>query len=379
VAVVGFGWMGRAHTQAYDRVLHHFPELPVRPQLLAVVDDEPGRALRAAGQFGFAVMASDWREITADPQVDAVSITAPNYLHRQIGVAMARAGKHIWIEKPAGLGASDTMAIADAVHEAGVQGAVGFNYRNAPAVMAARDMITSGELGSVTHARFQLFSDYAAHPDGALSWRFERGRGGSGVLGDLASHGADLAWFLLGEIGSVMAEAAIFIPERARPAGATTGHARAQGGPMGAVENEDYVACLLRMTSGARAVLEASRVSVGEQNAYGFAVHGTKGALFWDFRRMGELKVSVGTEYQDQPTCTVFVGPSHGSFGAFQPGSAISMSYDDLKVIEAYHFLRSVVEAKPYGATLGDAVRSALVLDAMAESARTGTWAVPGT
>jgi predicted dehydrogenase len=133
------------------------------------------------------------------------------------------------------------------------------------------------------------------------------------------------------------------------------------------------------MTSGARAVLEASRVSVGEQNAYGFAVHGTKGALFWDFRRMGELKVSVGTEYQDQPTCTVFVGPSHGSFGAFQPGSAISMSYDDLKVIEAYHFLRSVVEAKPYGATLGDAVRSALVLDAMAESARTGTWAVPGT
>ena len=255
-----------------------------------------------------------------------------------------------------------------------MQGAVGFNYRNAPAVAAARELIAAGSSAPITHARFRLFSDYAAHPEGALSWRFERERGGSGVLGDLASHGVDLARYLLGDIDSLVADTAIFLPERARPTGATAGHARATGGEMGPVENEDYVSSLLRFASGARGVLEASRVAVGEQNNYGFEIHGTKGAVFWDFRRMGELGVSLGTAYQDQPVSTVYVGPAHGDYAAFQPGSANSMGYDDLKVIEAYHFLRSIADGKPHGATLDDAVRSATALDAMAPRAATGGW-----
>ncbi|MEV5437100.1 Gfo/Idh/MocA family oxidoreductase [Streptomyces sp. NPDC052682] len=374
VAVVGFGWMGRVHTQAYARVAHHYPLLPLRPELVAVAEEVPGRAEEAAVQFGFASTTRDWREVAADPRVRAVSITAPNFLHREIGVAMAEAGKHIWIEKPVGLSLEDARAVADAVARAGVQGAVGFNYRNAPAVEAARDLIASGEIGTVTHVRIRLFSDYAAHPEGALTWRYERERGGSGVLGDLASHGADLARFLLGDIASLTADTAIFLPERARPAGATAGHARASGGELGPVENEDYVGCLLRFASGARGVLEACRVSVGEQNSYGFEVHGTKGAVFWDFRRMNELAVSRGTTYQDQPVSTVYVGPGHGEFAAFQPGAANAMGYDDLKVIEAYRFLRSIAEGAAYGATLADAVHSAAVLDAMSRSAESGAW-----
>jgi predicted dehydrogenase len=375
VAVVGFGWMGRVHTQAYARVLHHFPHLAVRPELVTVAEEVPGRAEEAAAQFGFAGTTRDWRDVAADPRVHAVSITAPNFLHREIGVAMAEAGKHIWIEKPVGLTAEDARAVADAVAKAGVQGAVGFNYRNAPAVETARDMIASGEIGAVTHARIRLFSDYAAHPEGALTWRYERERGGSGVLGDLASHGVDLARFLLGDIEALTADTAVFVPERARPTGAAAaGHTRAAGGGMGPVENEDYVSCLLRFTSGARGVLEACRVSVGEQNNYGFEIHGTKGAVFWDFRRMGELGVSRGTSYQDQPVSTLYVGPGHGEYAAFQPGAANSMGYDDLKVIEAHRFLRSIVEGKPYGATLADAVHSAAALDAMTRSAERGTW-----
>ena len=149
---------------------------------------------------------------------------------------------------------------------------------------------------------------------------------------------------------------------------------RAAGGELGPVENEDYVSCLLRFASGARGVLEASRVSVGEQNNYGFEIHGTKGAVFWDFRRMGELGVSTGTAYQDQPVSTVFAGPGDGDYAAFQPGSATAMGYDDLKVIEAYNFLRSVAEGTAHGATLGDAVRSAAALDAMLSSAERGEW-----
>ncbi|MFF6947237.1 Gfo/Idh/MocA family protein [Streptomyces iakyrus] len=375
VAVVGFGWMGRVHTQAYARVRHHYPRLPLVPELVTVAEEVPGRAEEAAAQFGFASTARDWREVAADPRVKAVSITAPNFLHREIGVAMAEAGKHIWIEKPVGLTAEDARAVADAVAAAGVQGTVGFNYRNAPAVEAARELIASGEIGAVTHVRVRLFSDYAAHPEGALTWRYERERGGSGVLGDLASHGVDLARFLLGDITSLAADTAVFLPERARPAGATAGHSRAAGGELGPVENEDYVSCLLRFASGARGVLEACRVSVGEQNNYGFEVHGTKGAVFWDFRRMNELGVSRGTTYQDQSVTTVYVGPGHGEFAAFQPGAANAMGYDDLKVIEAYRFLTSVAEGTPHGATLTDAVHSAAALDAMARSAQSGSWA----
>ena len=373
VAVVGFGWMGRVHTQAYARVAHHYPALPLRPELVTVVEDVPGRAEEAAARFGFASTTRDWREVAADPRVRAVSITAPNFLHREIGVAMAEAGKHIWIEKPVGLTAEDARAVADAAAKAGVQSAVGFNYRNAPAVETARDLIAAGEIGAVTHVRIRLFSDYAAHPQSALTWRYERERGGSGVLGDLASHGADLARFLLGDIASLTADTAIFVPERARPTAATAGHTLATG-ELGPVENEDYVNCLLRFASGARGVLEACRVSVGEQNNYGFEVHGSKGAVFWDFRRMGELGVSRGTSYQDQPVSTVYVGPGDGEFGAFQPGAANAMGYDDLKVVEAYRFLRSVAEDTPHGATLDDAVRSAAVLDAMTRSARSGAW-----
>jgi predicted dehydrogenase len=374
VAVVGFGWMGRVHTQAYARVLHHFPHLALRPEPVAVADEVPGRAERAAAQYGFATATRDWREIAADPRVAAVSVTAPNFLHREIGTAMAAAGKHLWLEKPVGLTAQDARAVADAVAEAGVRATVGFNYRNAPAVEYARALIADGGIGAVTHVRIRLFSDYAAHPDAALTWRYERERGGSGVLGDLASHGVDLARFLLGEIDALVADTAVFVPERTRPAGATAGHARAGGGERGPVENEDYVNCLLRFASGARGVLEACRVSVGEQNAYGFEVHGTEGALFWDFRRMGELGVCRGTGYQDQPVSTVHVGPGHGEYAAFQPGAANAMGYDDLKVIEAYGFLRSVAEGRDHGATVTDAVRSARALDAMVRSAAGEGW-----
>jgi predicted dehydrogenase len=144
------------------------------------------------------------------------------------------------------------------------------------------------------------------------------------------------------------------------------------------VENEDYLAALLRCADGARIVLESSRVSVAEQNTYGFQLHGTHGALAWDFRRMGELQVSVGDAFQDQSYETVYVGRGAGDFGAFQPGAGIAMGYDDLKVVELERHLRSVADGVPHGPTVDDAVRSARALDAMSESARTGRWVALG-
>ncbi|MFD2091029.1 Gfo/Idh/MocA family protein [Blastococcus deserti] len=377
VGVIGFGWMGRVHAQAYARVRHHFPGLRLVPELVVVADEVPGRAEEAAEQFGFATAVRDWRDVLADPRVQAVSVTAPNWLHREIGVTVAEAGRHLWIEKPVGLTADDARAVADAARAAGVRSAVGFNYRNAPAVALARETVVSGGIGRVTHARFYFLSDYAASPDGALTWRYERARGGNGVLGDLASHAVDLVRFLLGDIASVVADTAVFLPERARPTSATAGHSLVVGGEKGAVENDDYVSALLRMASGARVALEASRVAVGEQNTYGFVVHGTAGTVSWDFRRMGELGVSQGGRHQDQPVTTVFVGPGAGHFAAFQPGAGIPMSYDDLKVVEARNFLSSIASGRPEGADLDDAVVAAVTLDALAASSERGSWLAP--
>jgi predicted dehydrogenase len=251
---------------------------------------------------------------------------------------------------------------------------VGFNYRNAPAVEHARNLIADGAVGRVTNASFRLFADYAAHPLGGLSWRFERAHGGNGVLGDLASHGVDLARFLLGEIDHVVADSATFIPSRPMPFGTGSHYSITEDGERGDVENEDYLGCLLRFASGARGSLESSRVSVGDQCTYGFTVHGTKGSLTWDFRRMGELLVSTGEAYLNQPTTTLFVGPSHGDFANFQPGAAIAMGYDDLKVIEAANFLTSIADGKPTGPTIADALAMARVLDAIEESAASRAW-----
>ena len=377
VGIIGFGWMGRVHAQAYARVRHHYPQSTRFPELMGIADEVPGRAAEAARQFGAPVVQTDWRALCDDPGISALSVTAPNFLHREIGTAVVDAGKHLWIEKPVGLDASDALAVARAAEARGVQTAVGFNYRNAPAVSAARALIAAGELGEITHARCYFLSDYAAHPDGALTWRYQRARGGNGVLGDLASHAVDLVWYLLGDIASVMADTAVFIPQRPLPDAATRGHQLAAGGTRAAVENEDHVFAMLRMASGARCSVEASRVAVGEQNAYGFEIHGTRGFVGWDFRRIGELRVGTGSAFQDQAVSTRYVGPGDGEYAAFQPGSAIAFGYDDLKVIEAQRFVESIETGRPIGATIWDAVRAARVIEAIGDSARTGAWVTP--
>ncbi|MDT0260592.1 Gfo/Idh/MocA family protein [Jatrophihabitans lederbergiae] len=386
VAVLGFGWMGHAHSRAYARVRQHFPDLGLTPRLVLVAEPDSGRGEDARERYGFADWTPDWRQVLADDRVEAVSVTAPNFLHREIAVAVAAAGKHLWIEKPVGLSAEDAQAVAEAVRRNRVQTSVGFNYRNAPAVAHARELIATGQLGKVTDAAFRLLSDYAAHPLGALSWRFERAQGGAGVLGDLVSHGVDLVRHLLGDIDTLVADTATFIAERPRPDGLASHFAVAESGVLGPVENEDYLSCLLRLRGGARASLRASRVAVGEQNNYGFEIHGTRGSVSWDFRRMGELAVCVGGNYANQPSSTLYVGPAHGDFGAFQPGAGVAMGYDDLKVIEAAGFLRAIAgsgvapggggtsESRSSHATIEDAVQSALALEAMVRSQHTGQW-----
>lgn len=377
VGIIGAGWMGHVHARAYQRLAQHWPALAPRPRVVAVADASAQAAADFASAHGDPTTYSDWRELLEDPAIGAVSVAAPNFLHREIGVAVAEAGKHLWIEKPVGLTAGDATAVRDAVAAAGVVGCVGFNYRHVPAVARARRLIAGGAIGRPTHARVQLLTDYAAHPGSPLSWRYAVDRGGHGVLGDLASHGVDLLRFLLGDIASLTAQTAIFIPRR--PVSDSQSHYSVldvgqPGLTFGEVENEDYVIALVRMASGVLSVCEANRAAVGEQNNYAVEVHGTQGLVRWDFRRPGELQASAGDHYAGQPTSTVYSEPGDGEYAAFQPGAGIAMGYDDTKVIEARTFVRAIAGELIELATVDDAVASASALDAMVISHRTGEW-----
>ncbi|WP_392544616.1 Gfo/Idh/MocA family protein [Oryzobacter telluris] len=382
VGVIGAGWMGHVHARAYGRLTQHWPDLPLRPRVAAVADSSPAAASAFARAHGEEVTEyADWRDLVADPSVEAVSVTAPNAMHREIGVAVAEAGKHLWIEKPVGLTAKDALAVRDAVAAAGVVGCVGFNYRHVPAVARARRLVASGAIGTPTHARVQLFTDYAAHPGSPLSWRYAVARGGHGVLGDLASHGVDLLRFVLGDVVAVTAQTSITIPRR--PVADAQGHYSVLDVDdpdltFGEVENEDYVVAILRMASGVIGVCEADRAAVGEQNNYALEVHGSAGLVRWDFRRPGELQVSSGTQYAGQATTTVFSEPGDGEYAAFQPGAGIAMGYDDTKVVEAMNFVRAVAGEAAELATLDDAVASGRALDAMVQSQDNGEWVQVG-
>lgn len=375
VGIVGLGWMGQVHARALSRLTQHYTDSPLRPRLIAVADTaDDDRTERAAQAFGFEHQLTDWRELVTRDDVDLVCVTGPNFIHRDVAVAAAEAGKHLWVEKPAGRNAAETAEIVAAVDAAGVQTAAGFNYRNAPAVELARELVATGRLGTVEHTSVRFVSDYAAHPEGALSWRFQNEFAGSGVLGDLVSHAADLVRYVVADIDELVVDRATFIGQRPQAIGAASHFSRGGDGPLLDVENEDYVAALLRFVGGSRGTLESSRVAVGEQCTYGIEVHGTAGALKWDFRRMGELQLCLDQDYQDASFTTHFVSVGDGELAAFQPGTGIAMSYDDLKVIEARRLVQSIADGKPHGATIHDALVAARTVDAMTVSADERKW-----
>ena len=373
IGLISVGWMGRAHSRAYRNVNEHYPELPVRPQLVVAADVVEANRAEAVELLGYERAVADYREVLADPRVAAVSICAPNFLHHEVALAAAEAGKPFWIEKPMGRGLAESDAIARAAEKAGVVTAVGFNYRNPPAIAKARELIASGRLGRVTNVRVSFLADYSSNPDGALMWRFVRERAGSGVYGDLLSHGFDLATYLVGPIREVTAAQDTYITARPKLTGTAIGHNATATGEPGPVENEDYAAVLARFENGALGVFESSRIAVGPRAEYVVEVYGTEGSLRWDFQRLNELQLAVRGE-RDYGYTTLYAQPGDGDFARFQPGGGTSMGFDDLKTIEAAQFLRSVAEGVQHGPSAADGRAAAAIADAAERSGRLRTW-----
>jgi predicted dehydrogenase len=388
VGLISVGWMGKLHSRAYQALPSVYPELGLRPRLVHAADTAADRVAYAREVLGYERGGADYRAVLADPDVDVVSICAPNVLHREIGVAAAEAGKHFWIEKPVGREARETGEVAAAARAAGVTTSIGFNYRHAPAVEHARELVAEGALGRITNVRAVFFAGYAAEPKGALSWRFKRELAGSGALGDLLSHVVDLVSYLVAPIAEVSALTSTVYDQRPiLPMGSATHFAVIEDGELGQVENDDYAATLVRFAPGAAGpgavgTLEASRTIVGPQCGLGFELYGTDGSLAWDFERMNELRVCLGRGGPHQGYTTVLANSHLGDYAQFQPGPGIAMGYDDLKVVEAKKFLVAMAGGERRNATIEDAHAVAEVIAAADASAADGSWrkvpTVPG-
>jgi predicted dehydrogenase len=381
VGLISVGWMGQLHSRAYLAVPTVYPELGVQPRLVHAADTAEGRAAYARDVLGYERVDSDYREVLADHDVDVVSICAPNFLHREMGVAAAEAGKPFWIEKPVGRGVRETADVAAAAAAAGVVTSVGFNYRHVPAVEHLRTLVADGALGRITNLRAVFFTGYANEPRGALSWRFRREYAGSGALGDLLSHVVDLMQYVVGPITDVTALTQTFHPERPVLAMGSGTHFAVIDDPaaeMGTVENDDYVSMLARFSprggTGAVGTLEASRIVVGPQCGLAFEIYGTNGSASWDFERMNELQLCTGRGSPHQGYTTVLGNAAFGDYARFQPGPGVAMGYDDLKVIEARKFLQAVSGGEQHLATVHDAHAVAEVLSAAELSAASGGW-----
>ena len=376
IGVISLGWMGRLHARSYRAIAERFPELGVAPRLVAAADPVDQVRQEAVDSLGFERAYADYHDLLADPEVEAVSICAPNFLHHEMALAAVEAGRPFWIEKPMGVSAEQSREIARAAEKAGLATAVGFNYRHTPAIEYLRSLVRGGELGRITNVRVWFIADYNSSPLGPLTWRASRKRAGAGVVCDLMSHGADLAQYVVGRIASVTAITDTFITERPIPITTGIGHSGFEiGDEVGPVENEDYVGMLVRFDGGVVGTMESSRVSVGPRAEYVVEVYGTGGSARWNFERLNELQVCTTADAGPVHGYTrAMAGPDWGEWSRYQPAIGTSMGFDDLKSVEAAQFLRSVLTGEQRAPSAADAWCAAEVDEAVVASAADSGW-----
>jgi predicted dehydrogenase len=377
IGVVGFGWMGQAHSRSAARIASLFPERVFDTALVVCGDNVAERREQAVSGVGFREAVEDWRAVVDHPDVDVVYVTAPNMMHEEIAIAAAVAGKAVFCEKPVGGTPDQTVRIEAAARRAGVITGVGYNYRWAPLVQHAKALIESGRLGEITNYRGRFFSMYGADPMGLLSWRFLVDEAGYGVSSDILSHAVDLAHMLLGPITEVSGTRETFIRERPLPKAGGTHYDRGQpGDPTGEVTNEDYAAAMVRFANGARGTFESSRAIIGPESQMAFDVYGTKGALRWNLETMNEMQVFLVDEDGRAPRgyTTVYAGDRYPYHGHFVPGDANAIGYEDLKVIENYEFLTAVATGEQHRPGFSEAVDYVSFQSAWLRSCESGAW-----
>jgi predicted dehydrogenase len=368
VGMLGYAFMGKAHSHAYIDLPIFFYPPPAKPVLVAICGRNEELVREAAKRYGYKRYYAEWEKLVKDPEVELFDNSGPNYMHADPCIAAAEAGKHILCEKPLATNAKEAKRMLDAVRRAGVKHMVGYNYRFVPAVLLAKKLIDEGRVGRIYHFRARYLQEWIMDPNFPLIWKLRKDQAGSGPIGDLGSHIIDLARFLVGEIKSVSAMMTTFIKERPLPEDPTK---------KGEVTVEDaFVACI-EFENGAIGTLEATRFAGGRKNYNNFEINGEKGSIEFNLERLNELRV-YGIDEMNKDIVgwreVLVTETNHPYIKYYWPHGHI-IGWEHTFLNEIYHFLDCIVNDKEVGqigATFEDGYRCNAVMDAIIESAITG-------
>jgi predicted dehydrogenase len=367
VGMLGYAFMGKAHTNAYKKIPYMMYPPPAIPKLVAICGRNETAVAEAARRYGYEGYYTDWRKMLENDRITLFDNGGPNDAHAEPCIAAARAGKHILCEKPLARTAAEAKSMLDAVTKAGVKHQVAFNYRFVPAIRQAYDLIHAGKLGRIYHFRAVYLQEWIMpHYGTPMIWRLEKKTAGSGALGDLGAHIIDLGRFLVGEMKSVSAMTRTFITER--PLG--------DGKGMGKVDVDDAFVAAVEFQNGAIGTLEASRFAAGRKNYQVMEINGEKGSIRFNLERMNEMEVFwVGEEPKEsQGFHDVLVSEGYHPFWSNWWPHGHIIGWEHSFVHELTHLLDCIVNKKdvaPLAATFEDGYRNAVICDAILESAAT--------
>ncbi len=367
IGMLGYAFMGKAHTNAYKTLPYMIYPPPAIPRLVAIAGRDEEAVKEAVLRYGYEGYYTDWRRMLDDPRVQLFDNGGPNNLHAEPCIAAAEKGKHILCEKPMARSREEAMTMLDAVKKAGVKHMVSFNYRFVPAIRQAYELIRSGALGEIYHFRAVYLQEWISDPDFPLVWRLDKKVAGSGALGDLGAHIIDLGRFLVGEPASVLALTKTFVKQRPLPGGSGVGN----------VDVDDAFEAVVEFDNGAVGTLEASRFSPGRKNYAVFEINGSKGSLRFDLERLNELEVywKDAPVKETQGFTDVLVTESYHPFYSYWWPHGHIIGWEHTFVHEIAHFLDAIVnnkEVAPYGATFEDGYRNAVICDAIIQSSLEG-------
>lgn len=369
VGVLGMGFMGGTHTQAWQRVKATF-NLPIDIEMKALFDmSESSLALNGA-RYEFERTTQDWREVCEADDIDVVSICTPNFAHLEATELALSTGKHVWCEKPMATSIADAeamVALAEAGKARGLKTILGYNYMKSPTLLAIKKLIEDGVIGDIVHFNGVYTEDFMCDMDMPHSWRLTKAGGGKGALGDMGSHQVSMAIWLCGPIREVASR--LQTVHHQRPDMNT--------GEMKQVETDDQFSAIGTFDSGALFTLHTSWLGQGHKMQLGFEVAGTKGAIRFDQERMGEFQLFEQKDNSDMASNgfkTVLIGPYHPPFGNFCPAPGHHVGFNEMKIIEAGEFCRAILEGNEAYPNFDDGLVFEKALQAIQDASEARAW-----
>lgn len=378
IGLIGSGFMGQAHADAYHRARMLYRDLPLSPHLYAIADQGAEAAEMARSRLGFEKAYGDWRQLVDDPCVDVIDITSPNSLHHEMAMAAIAAGKHVYCEKPLAMNDEQAREMHEAAERAGVKTMVAFNNIKTPAALLAKQLIDAGDIGRPIRYRGTFDQGFFNDPALPWSWRCSREGAGTGALGDLGAHIISVAQFLMGDMEQVNCQTQTQITERPVPT-SDAGYASKvdKDAQMRRVDNDDQTQALVKFTSGAAGVIESSRVAAGRVFGVYWEVSGTEGTLYMDGERFNELQVyRFNDDKRDRGFKTLLAGsqvPQYSAFFGFDFAGG-GLGFFDIKVIEIYDLIQGIAHLNDCYPNFAFGRDNQRIITAMDESSKSGQW-----